>query len=63
LYLVRHGEKVLKECFQFYSMSVIAEEYVEKKLLYRPWVLREHFDLLKRISPYSMIILIGAPMI
>ncbi len=47
-YLQAKGEKIIKICRRLFSMSIIAEEYIDKKILYRPWVLREYLHLLER---------------
>lgn len=47
-YLQAKGQKILDICRELISMSVIAEEYVDKKTLYRPWTLKKHLHILEK---------------
>jgi hypothetical protein len=36
----------IETCKRLFSMSIMAEEYIDKKLLYRPWTLPRYFKYL-----------------
>ena len=47
-YLVGRGERVVKVCRELYSMSPIAEQYIENKAVFRPQVLKSYLKILER---------------
>ena len=45
-YLHIKGEKILDVCHRLSSMSVMMEEYADKKMIYRPWMLKKYLHAL-----------------